>query len=49
MILLAGAVIPFFWIPLVIWLFLRMRRNRSAEKASDAATETETAGTGKPT
>jgi hypothetical protein len=48
MILLAGAVIPFFWIPLILWLFLRMRRNRSTEKASDAATETETAGTGKP-
>lgn len=43
LVLVAGALIPFLWVPLVLWLLLRMRRTRSAEKASDAATETEPA------
>ncbi len=52
LVLVAGALIPFLWVPLVLWLLLRMRRTRSAKKASETPSapgaETETAGTGKP-
>lgn len=52
LVLVAGALIPFLWVPLVLWLLLRMRRTRSAEKASETPSapgaETETAGTSKP-
>lgn len=43
LVLVAGALIPFLWVPIILWLLLRMRRTRSAEKASDAAAEKETA------
>ncbi len=36
-----GALIPFFWVPLVLWLLWRIRRTRSVQTASDPATASE--------
>ncbi len=36
-----GALIPFFWVPLVLWLLWRIRRTRSVQTPSDPATASE--------
>ena len=38
-VLLAGALIPFFWVPLVFWLLWRMRRTRLVGPSSGPAPE----------
>lgn len=35
LILFAGALIPFFWVPLVLWLLWRTRRTRPVQTPSD--------------
>lgn len=41
LILTVGALIPFFWVPVVLWLVWRVRRTRSALTPSDLATASE--------
>ena len=38
LVLLAGGLIPFFWVPLLFWLLWRMRQTRSVGSSSDTAT-----------
>ena len=41
LILVAGALIPFLWAPLVLWLLWRVRRTRSVGTPSDPAMASE--------
>ena len=41
LLLTVGALIPFIWVPVVLWLVWRVRRTRSAQTPSDLATASE--------
>lgn len=37
LVLLTGALVPFFWVPLLVWLVWRLRRPRTTDSSSDTA------------
>ncbi len=46
LILLAGVLLPFIWVPIIVWLILRARSNRKTGKRADGTTTTASSESG---